>query len=212
MRLILIRHGASLHQVQGIIAGGSSCPGLTDEGFKQARLLAKRLNTLPEIANCHTLLSSPVLRAYQTAEVLENRLGINPIITDGDLTEIHTGAAEGLTSEVYRSQYGEFDLPADPSRPFAPGGENWLQFIGRIQTTLNRLADTYNGQTVLAVTHAGFIVASMMVLFDMAQMGKRAWLNPRNTSLTQWQYAAGVWTLETYNDTAHLESVDKDSK
>src|SRR4051794_34942778 len=141
MRLILIRHGASLHQMRGIIAGGLSCPGLTEDGFKQVHLLAARLSTMPEITKCHTLLSSPVLRAYQTAEVLETKLGINPIITDSDLTEVHTGAAEGLTSEAYRTQYGEFDLPTNPSRAFAPGGENWLQFIGRIQTTLNRLAE-----------------------------------------------------------------------
>src|SRR5690242_16943223 len=126
MRLILIRHGASAHG--GIIARRSSCPGLTDEGFKQAHLLAGRFRTGLEASDCHTVLSSPVLRAYQTAEVLASTMEILPIIQDNDLTEIYPGEAEGLSWDAYRSQYGEFDLVAEPSRPFAPGGESWLQF------------------------------------------------------------------------------------
>jgi broad specificity phosphatase PhoE len=204
MRLILIRHGDSEHALRGIIAGGSSCPGLTDEGFKQVHLLARRLRTMPELSECHTLLSSPVLRAYQTAEVLARLLEISPIIPDHDLTEIHTGEAEGLTWDAYRSQFGEFDLTASPSRPFAPGGENWLQFIGRVHTTLHRLAETYAGQTVVVVTHAGFIVASLLVLFDIPRPNTRARLELLHTSLTEWQIAAEVWTLTKYNDTTHL--------
>ena len=218
MRLILIRHGASEHQVRGMIAAGASCPGLTDDGFKQADLLAERLETLPEAADCHAFLSSPVLRAYQTAEVLAHRLELHPIIQDHDLTEVNPGVAEGLTREAYRSQYGEFDLAAEPTRPFAPGGESWLQFIDRVRTVLQRLAETYAGQTVLAVTHAGFIVASVLVVFDIprqgAEAGKqpsmRGWLNPANTSLTEWMVTPEAWTLVRYNDTAHLVSVGAD--
>ena len=216
MRLILIRHGASAHTLRGIIAGGSSCPGLTDEGFKQAHLLAGRFRTMPEASNCHTVLSSPVLRAYQTADVLARTLEILPIVQDNDLAEVHPGEAEGLSWDAYRSQYGEFDLVADPTRPFAPGGESWLQFIGRIRATLHRLAETYAGQTVLAVTHAGFIVASVLVVFDIPRPstgdGKhppmRGWLEPLHTSLTEWKTAPERWTLARYNDASHIALVD----
>src|SRR5262249_15833709 len=152
-------------------------------------LLARRLHTTSEFADCHTLLSSPVLRAYQTADVIAHMSEI-PIIPDRDLTEIHPGQAEGLPWDAYRSQYGEFDLVTDPTRPFAPGGENWLQFIGRVHTTLYRLAETYAGQTVLVVTHAGFIVASLLILFDIPRSGRVARFDPLHTSLTEWQFAS----------------------
>ena len=191
---------------QDIIVGESNCPGLTEEGFRQADLLARRLGTLPERADCHTLLSSPVLRAYQTAEVLAHRLTINPILSDRDLTEVRPGAAEGLTQDAYRAQYGAFDLPANPTRPFALGGENWLQFTARVHTTLYRLAETYADQTVLVVTHAGFIVAALLTLFDVPQSatGRVARFELDNTSLTEWHIANGIWTLTKYNDTTHL--------
>src|SRR5258708_4271916 len=209
MRLILIRHGASVHALRGIIAGGSSCPGLTDEGFKQAHLLAGLFRTTPEASDCHTILSSPVLRAYQTADVLARTLEILPIIQDNDLTEVHPGEAEGLSWDAYRSQYGEFDLVAEPTRPFSPGGESWLQFLGRVRAALQRLAETYAGQTVLAVTHAGFIVASILVMFDIPRSGtgNRGWLDPLHTSLTEWAATPERWTLVRYNDTSHLVSV-----
>jgi probable phosphoglycerate mutase len=192
-----------------MITSGASCPGLSDEGFRQADLLADRLHRSPDMTEIHALLSSPVLRAYQTAEVLADTLGISPILQDGDLTEIRPGEAEGLTVEMYRARYGAFDLPAEPARPFAPGGENWQQFTERVQTTLWRLAETYTGETVIAVTHAGFIVVAFLGLFDIlpdaAKQGKRrGWLNPANTSLTEWQVEHGRWTLVRYNDTAHL--------
>jgi probable phosphoglycerate mutase len=97
-------------------------------------------------------------------------------------------------------------------RPFAPGGENWLQFIERVHATLHRLAETYAEQTVLVATHAGFIVASFLVLFRVPRSGVEAWLDPLHTSLTEWQVAGGVWTLRRYNDTAHLISVDADAR
>ncbi|MBI1255964.1 MAG: hypothetical protein GC204_00695 [Chloroflexi bacterium] len=208
-RLILIRHGASLHMQQDIITGEATCPGLSDEGLQQVDLLARRLRTMPEIADCETLLSSPFLRAQQTADVLARTLPIRPIISDRDLTEVRPGAAEGLTMAAYRAQYGEFDLPAHPTRPFAPGGETWFQFIERVRTTLYRLAETYAEQTVLVVTHAGFIVGSLLTLFDVPRSGagRVARFELNNTSLTEWQVSAGVWTLAKYNDTTHLETV-----
>jgi broad specificity phosphatase PhoE len=210
-RLILIRHGASLHMQRSIIVGESNCPGLSDEGFQQAALLARRLRTMPELTDCQTILSSPVLRAYQTAEVLAHTLAINLIVDDPDLVEIHPGEAEGLTHDDYRSRFGEFDLPTQPTRPFAPGGENWLQFTARVHATMHRLAETYADQTVLVVTHAGFIVASLLTLFDIPRsgFGRVARFELDNTSLTEWQISAGVWTLAKYNDTTHLAEVGK---
>jgi phosphohistidine phosphatase SixA len=52
------------------IANVAGCRGLTDRGAMQARALAGRLRTTVALAECRTLLSSPVLPARQTAAIL----------------------------------------------------------------------------------------------------------------------------------------------
>src|SRR5215216_2312476 len=108
MRLLLIRHGESEHSQRGMIAGYASCPGLTARGFQQAQLLAERLRATGEAAGSVALLSSTVLRARQTAEVLGRQLHLGPVEQDCDLCELHPGAADGLTWEAYRATYGDF--------------------------------------------------------------------------------------------------------
>ena len=106
------------------------------------------------------MLASTVLRARQTAEGLARELRLGPIVQDCDLCELHPGAADGMSWEDYHATYGTFDLIEEPDRPFADGAECWLEFLGRVQATFDRLAARFDGQTVIAVTHAGFIVAA----------------------------------------------------
>ncbi len=125
MRLVLIRHGESEHAACGVIADVAGCTGLTERGMTQAQALANRLRATGELADCCALLSSPVARARQTAEILAPALSINAIEEDSSLCEVRPGAADGLSWEAYRATYGAFDLLTSPHRPFADGGESW---------------------------------------------------------------------------------------
>ena len=208
MRLILIRHGESDHTLRNVIAGQTSCRGLTERGFQQAELLAHRFGVTSEVSDYQALLCSPVLRARLTAEVLNRALPIGAIEQDCDLCELHLGAADGLSWEVYRTTYGAFNLLTTPNRPFAPGAESWVEFLERVRATLERLARRCAGQTVVAVTHAGFIVASILALFDIPRPGTSARLDPGYTSLTEWRVAQATWQLVRFNDIAHLTGGD----
>ncbi|HEY0602479.1 MAG TPA: histidine phosphatase family protein, partial [Herpetosiphonaceae bacterium] len=128
-----------------------------------------------------------------------------PLREDADLRELLPGAADGMTWADYRTRYGMFDPVAEPDRPFAPGGETWHEFLRRVQATLHRLAAQYHGQTIVAVSHAGFIVASLLVLFAIPRPGTGARFEPRHTSITVWERATDCWCLERYNDTWHLD-------
>ncbi len=204
MRLILIRHGESEHALQGIIAGFPSCTGLTTRGIEQAEALAGRLSVSGELRDVNALLSSPVLRARQTAEVLAGALPAVSIEEDCDLCELHWGEADGMPWEAYRERYGTFDLVTSPSRPFSPGGDSWQDFLSRVRGTLDRLAERFDGQTVVAVSHAAFIVASILVIFAIPRPGTGARLDPAYTSLTEWRVSGGTWQLVLYNDAYHL--------
>jgi len=210
VRLILIRHGESDHVIRNVIAGQVSCRGLSERGFKQAELLAQRFTATHEVSDCQVLLCSPVLRARQAAEVLARTLPVGLIEQDCDLCELHPGEADGLSWETCRATYGAFDLLTFPTRAFAPGAESWQEFVEQVRATLERLARRFAGQTVVAVTHAGFIVASMLVLFDIPRPGTGARLDPGSTSLTEWRVAQARWRLVRFNDTSHVTGGDTD--
>jgi len=204
MRLLLIRHGASHHSTAGLIAMPRGCTGLTDAGVAQVDALARRLATTGELADCAALLASPVRRARETADLLLPALTVGAVMTEPGLMEPLPGAADGLTLADARATYGDGDPVAVPDRPFAPGGETWHQFLARVRAKLDALAARHAGETVVAVTHAGFIVATVLVAFAIPRPGTGAWLAPGHTGLTEWRVADGRWELARYNDTAHL--------
>lgn len=197
MRLLLIRHGASEHARRRMIADVRACPGLTPEGEDQARRLAARLAATNDPDDVR--LTSPVARARDTAAILGTSFLPMP-----DLREILPGEAEGLSFADYADRLGAFDLVAEPNRLFAPDGESWAGFLARVRATLAGLAAAYEGRTVLAVSHAGFIMASMLVLLDIPRPGNTTWLDPDNTGITEWAFGKGQWRLIRFNDTAHL--------
>ena len=200
MRLILIRHAESRHSIEKIIAVRSACPGLTETGFAQARALAQRLRSTGGLGEAPRLLCSPALRARQTAEAIASALGL-AAWEDDRLIEMDTGEAEGMTNAEYKARYGSFSLVAEPTRPFAPGGENWEQFTARVAAAQQAIALAHPGQTVLAVTHAGFIVVSFLMFMGISPAEQRAWIDPLHTALTEWEWmeAKEQWRLVRYN-------------
>lgn len=205
MKLILIRHAESEHARQGLIADVLGCRGLTVQGVQQAEQLAMRLRTTGEANDCSVLLSSPVPRARQTAQILQSALPVEGIHEASDLCEIRPDAAGGLSNAAYQARFGAFDPVAEPQRPFAPGGESWSHFVTRVDTTLERLAVQYPDQTVVAVTHAGFIVVAFLCLFAIPRPGTGTSIDPCHTSLTIWHCRSSSWQLERYNDAWHLD-------
>jgi broad specificity phosphatase PhoE len=56
-------------------------------------------------------------------------------------------------------------------------------FDGRIRRAMTDLAGQFSGQTVAAVTHGGFIVVSLLALFDISRPGTGSRLHVDYTSL-----------------------------
>lgn len=119
MRIVLVRHGATLWSESGRHTGRTDIP-LTEKGRDQARALAPLLSGyLPK-----TALSSPLLRARETAELagFGNRVRIDP-----DLLEWDYGDYEGLTTAQIRHNRPGWDLFSDG----VPNGEGPEEVGGR---------------------------------------------------------------------------------
>ena len=203
MRLVLVRHGDAHAGFHGPIAGPTGCAGLTDLGRVQAAALRDHLEATDRI-EADVLVASILPRAIETAQIIAPGLGLDLSDRDCDLCEVHTGEADGTPWSDYNERYGSFDMEQEPDRIFAPGGDSWNGFHGRVSATLERLAVEHEGKTVVAVCHAGVIMASMRLLLGILHADISAQLRPTNTGLTEWDHHDGTWTLRTYNDATHL--------
>jgi broad specificity phosphatase PhoE len=210
MRLILVRHGEAYAGFHGVIAGPTGCTGLTDRGRRQAAALRDHLAGSGRLRG-DVLLSSIIPRAIETAAIIAPALGIETFNRECDLCEVHTGAADGLEWAEWGVRYGSFDMEAEPDRVFAPEGESWNSFHERVRQMFERLAQEYEGRTVVAVCHAGVIMASLRLLLPISDAGTGAGarIAPTNTGLTTWEWApeAGRWTLHSFNEASHLDSL-----
>jgi probable phosphoglycerate mutase len=205
MRLILVRHGEAHAGFHGPIAGWTGCRGLTPYGRLQAEALRDHLAASGRV-RADVLLASVLPRAIETAGIVAPGLGVEISGHDCDLCEVHTGEADGVDWSEYNDRYGSFDMEAEPDRPFAPGGDSWNGFHERVGRTLERLAREHAGQTVVAVCHAGVIMASMRLLLGIADPATSAHLRPTNTGLTELEHEPSLdrWILRSYNEATHL--------
>ncbi|SRR5581483_6853287 len=209
MRLLLVRHGDAHAGFGGVISGRTGCAGLTDLGRRQAAALHDHLASSGRV-RADVLLASELPRAIETASIIAPGLGLPTFARECDLCEVHPGTADGLTWTEYATRYGSFDMEAEPDRVFAPEGESWNSFHQRVRTMLDRVAREYEGRTVVAVCHAGVIMASLRLLLGIPFAAATAQLRPSNTGLTDWEHdrALDRWTLHSFNEATHLLAVD----
>ena len=177
MRLILIRHGDAHAGFGGVIGGRTGCTGLTDLGRRQAEALRDHLASTGRV-KADVLLVSEIPRAIETAQIIGPGLGLEIARHECDLCEVHTGTADGLAWEEYTVQYGSFDMRAEPDRVFAPEGDSWNSFHERVGRFLASLAAEHPDETVVAVCHAGVIMAAMRCAFGNCVRAIRSPVSP----------------------------------
>jgi probable phosphoglycerate mutase len=209
-RLVLVRHGESIAQVEGFLSGHDTCRGLSARGRAQAKALRDRLQTTGELGEVHALYTSILPRTIETAEIIGPALGEVRPVEECDWCEIHAGEAEGLTWDVFRERFLVDDQPPDPFRRQIPGAETWAEFAVRAGARLRRVAEDHPAEHVVVVCHGGIIAASFVALGDLPLGSVRALANETvNTSLTEWRRRDGEWTLVRYNDAAHLAALSR---
>jgi broad specificity phosphatase PhoE len=211
-RIVLVRHGESLAQQDRVVGGHVGCQGLSERGRRQARALAERLARSGELAAASALYASVMPRAAQTAAIIAPALGGLDVVQDCDFCESHPGEGDGLTYAEYDRRYPAADR-WDPDLRRDPGSETWREMADRVARGLDRLLERHRGHTVVVACHGGVIVHSMMrwLRLEFSVRSDRAWLDPVNTSLTEWRhgahpYRSGTVGLELvrFNDHAHL--------
>ncbi|HVM37444.1 MAG TPA: histidine phosphatase family protein [Sphingomicrobium sp.] len=184
-RLWLVRHGQSQGNVArdladaagdheiGIDVRDVDVP-LSDLGFRQAEAAGRWFASLPADERPEVILSSPYIRARQTAEAIckAGALvgGPGRTIIDERLREREFGIFDRLTTlgirekhpeeAAHRSRLGKFY-----HRP--PGGESWADVILRLRSALNTINLHYCNRRVVVVCHQVVVLCMRYILEEL---------------------------------------------
>lgn len=117
---ILIRHGRSTANTQGVLAGWTPGVALDDTGAEQARALVERLDGTPLVH----LASSPLQRCRETAEPLLAAHGLQAQVHDG-LGECRYGAWTGRSLKELADEPLWRTVQDRPSEAAFPDGDDY---------------------------------------------------------------------------------------
>ena len=168
--LLLIRHGSTVDTDQRRVRGSAAAgPGLTAEGLERVRRLAQRLaehsptDPAPRPA---ALITSPLLRAGQTAAALGDALGLTPI-ADDDWAEVSLGDWDGLDyAEIAARWPAEYRAWRGSTSAAPPHGESLDEVGKRVAAARDRLIRQYPGRRVLVVSHTAPIRTVLSLALD----------------------------------------------
>lgn len=132
---------------------------LSGLGREQAQALGHWFGSEAEDQRPEVLLSSPYLRAFQTAQIFREVGGAaaeEPICFDERLREKEFGILDGLTTTGIRNletdQY-EFRQMLGKFYHRPPGGESWCDVILRLRSVMDTISLHYAGRRVMIFTH-----------------------------------------------------------
>ncbi len=200
-RFLLVRHGETLANREFRYIGARD-DALSERGEEQAERLADALAIFPVAA----VYSSPLSRAYRTAQPIAARLHQDVQIL-GDLVEGRFGTWEGLSrAEVLAGgPLAEQQLrawEADPTQA-PPQGESFADIQRRAGTAVERLAEIHPEQTVVLVSHVGPIkVLLCRALGTPLTSMFNIFLDPATISVVDWRPSHP--TVRLMNSHAHL--------
>jgi len=153
--LFTLRHGVTELNRDKRVSGQTLDVPLLPEGIRQAEEARQRFTGTP----LDVVISSPLVRAIQTAEIVtgfpREAMEIEPLATERSF-----GLMEGLTRaevesrfpEVRYLQIGHVGYSLNP-----PGGEPFPALQDRARRVLQRLLERHRGRRVLISSHQTFL-------------------------------------------------------
>ena len=207
-------HEAGAHEI-GINMRDVDVP-LSELGFRQAQAAGRWFAQLPREERPEVILSSPYIRARQTAAAIceAGALAGGPQkpIVDERLREREFGIFDGLTTIGIRDKYPEeaahrARLGKFYHRP--PGGESWADVILRLRSAMNSINLHYSGRRVLIVCHQVVVLCMRYILERMTEaeiLSIDGQGDVANCSVTHYRLdeSSGHLKLERYNATAPM--------
>lgn len=192
IEVLFVRHGQPVSGVRN--------PELAPEGIADAEKLATWLRH----EQIDAIVTSPLARARQTAEVLATGMGREVDLIVEDLREWD----DDINPEDYVAIE---DMAADDPRLMAVTEGRFEDYVpsldlpkfrARARSAFEQVISRYESGRVVAVAHGGIINAT---LADVLEMPKTFWNNPAYTSVARLRRLdSGVTIVDSVNDSSHL--------
>lgn len=205
LHVLLLRHGQTDHNAQGILQGHSQTE-LNAEGHRQAGLLATRLRSFEP--RLEALVSSDLMRAAQTAAPIAVALGL-AVHQTPVWRERGFGPYEGKSigeADTWRVATGNWDLP---------GAEPTTGFRARVRDALLDVVRIYGSRHCVAVVTHGAVIRTVLTLLNEGELALASDAakpdSPPIANCSILQLSAEVtgmsppaWRVACVNDVAHL--------
>lgn len=193
--LILVRHGRTMANARALLQGRADHP-LDDVGVVQAARVAEAVRRTHDVAR---VLSSPLVRAQQTAAAISDDVIVDDRFIELDYGEFDGVAIEDVPTETWKK------WREDPHfRP--PGGESLVELDGRVHPALDSLSDEARHHDIVIVSHVSPIKSA--AVWALGAEASLTWkLSLDRASITRIAIGSRGPTLVGFNDVAHLGDV-----
>lgn len=149
--IFLVRHGVTDGNYEGILLGRKDY-ALNSDGFKQAERCAKSFHDF----SIDQIYTSPILRAYQTAEILSKEIKVH-LEVDQSLTEVDCGNWVGRSYQDLRNLEEWKEHFVNPVNVQLSGWESVVDVNKRSVNFLERIFATLDKKNIIIVSHGDVI-------------------------------------------------------
>ena len=186
--ICLVRHGETDWNACGRLQGKTDIP-LNDKGRMQANQCGMYLAK----SDWDVIISSPLKRAVETAEIISSYIVQPTILTMVEFIERDYGDAEGMTFTEKRMAYPDKRYPNKEKREL---------FDNRIMDGLCKIQEAYPNKRVVLVAHGAVIKALLNSLSSGIIESNHTRL--QNACLSKIEFQFNSWNIHEYNQTTHL--------
>lgn len=197
--IYIVRHGQTEWNLLGKTQGHGNSD-LTPKGIEQAELLADSMTKYP----IDYIYSSDLGRAYQTAEIIGNKLNIEVERTEA-LREMNFGTWEGrIIKDIIEEDPELYKMwRNEPHLAKIPQGETLSQIKERTDAFIKEINEKYDGKHIVLVTHS--LCARIMLLSFLDSDVKNIYrINQANTALNIIELRDYGPVVMKMNDTTHI--------
>ena len=152
-RVTFVRHGESEGNVISLRQSKGEGTGLTAKGKKHAEKGVSLLKKGPKI---DVIISSPLRRTKETAEIISKEFGVGVLI-DKNIKEINFGKNEGKTDEQlakYMQGRRKLTQKQHYEKKVGTSGESHQECEDRMLKSLHKIIDKYPGKHIVIVSHS----------------------------------------------------------
>jgi broad specificity phosphatase PhoE len=200
--IYLVRHGQTAWNKEEIFRGRTDVP-LDEIGLKQAELAGQYFKGM----EIHAIFSSPLSRAWQTAEKIAefHNLKVQPL---QGIVDMSFGNWEGHPHQEIRQNDSKTyrQWVETPHLVRLPGGEGLDDVRVRAMASLEEVIQRHPVKTLVLVSHR--VVNKVIICGILGLDNSHFWqITQDPTAINLIQYKNGKYILSLMNETCHLKSL-----